>query len=220
MVLAPLQFTRCFPTVRAAMGHVGYTGPMRPLPWPVVLASASPRRRELLQTVIPDFTVVPADLDEDALTSDDPFQTAQRLSREKALAVAELHPDSLVIGGDTVVALPIESGWMQLTKPTSEPDALRILQTLAERTHHVITGVCLRWPAGLTSFTENSLVTFRRLTDQEIKDYIATGEPMDKAGAYGLQGGAKGFVERIEGSVTNVIGLPMERLEEFLQSLR
>ncbi len=193
---------------------------MRPLPWPVVLASASPRRQELLRTLIAEFTVVPADLDEDALTTGDPFETAQRLSREKALSVADRHPESLVIGGDTVVALPLETGWTQLTKPVDVPDAIAILSQLSGRTHHVITGVCLRWPGGISSFTEKSLVTFRSLTVPEMEAYIATGEPMDKAGAYGLQGGAKGFVERIEGSVSNVIGLPMERLGEALKSLR
>lgn len=190
------------------------------LSWPVVLASASPRRKELLAKLIEDFIVDPADVDEDALTVAEPSVTARSLSREKAMAVFERHPESLVIGGDTVVALPSEGGWTQLTKPLDVEDAVRILAQLAGRTHHVITGVCLRWPAGMINFTEDSEVTFRPLTETEIRDYIATGEPMDKAGAYGLQGEGRHLVEKISGSVTNVIGLPMEALEQELRKVR
>ncbi len=187
--------------------------------WPVVLASASPRRRDLLRELVPEFTVDPADVDEDALTDDDPWVTAQRLAREKALAVRERHPDALVIGGDTVVALEGEAGWSQLAKPLDEADARRMLGLLSGRTHTVITGVCLVWPGGLSAFTEATRVTFKAMSEGEIGAYVATGEPMDKAGAYGFQGGARPFVERVEGSVSNVIGLPLERLEEALGAL-
>ena len=190
------------------------------LSWPVVLASASPRRQELLAKLIEEFTVDPAHVDEDAMTVDDPDITARSLAREKAMAVFERHPECLVIGGDTVVALPSESGWIQLTKPTDVEDAVRILTELGGKTHHVITGMCLRWPKGIVSFAEKSDVTFRPLTETEIRAHIATGEPMDKAGAYGLQGEGRHLVEKISGSVTNVIGLPMEALEQELKKLR
>lgn len=184
-----------------------------------MLASASPRRARLLRELVPDFTVDPAEVDEDALTTDDPATTAQRLAREKALAVSARHPESLVIAGDTVVAFEEDGAWTQLAKPADSADAFRMLSLLAGRDHLVITGVCLRWPAGLSSFTERSTVTFRSLTDDEIMAYVATGEPLDKAGAYGLQDSTHDFIARVEGSVTNVIGLPMERLKEALSGL-
>ncbi|MCW5937803.1 MAG: septum formation protein Maf [Fimbriimonadaceae bacterium] len=194
---------------------------MRGLLWPVVLASASPRRSDLLRELVESFTVDPADIDEDAMTDPDPWITAQRLAREKALAVQSRHPEALVIGGDTVVALPTGiDTYEQLAKPTDEADARRMLGHLSAKTHLVVTGVCLAWPGGLSAFTETTKVTFRAMSADEIAAYVATGEPLDKAGAYGFQGGARPFVQQVEGSVSNVIGLPMERLEEALRSLR
>lgn len=192
----------------------------RPLPYPVVLASASPRRQMLLQELVPSFTVDPADVNEDALTLPDAWQTAQRLAREKALVVAERHPEALVIAGDTVVAVEEGDHTVQLAKPTDPSDACRMLATLSGRAHLVITGVALRWPKGLDVFTEAATVTFRRLTTEEITAYVATGEPMDKAGAYGLQGGAKEFVESIRGEWSTVVGLPTARLAEALRDVR
>ena len=187
--------------------------------YPVILASASPRRHDLLKELISDFQVISADIDEDALTDPDPFVTAQRLAKEKVFAVYSQHPDSLVIGGDTVVALPDGDGWRQLTKPTDEGDAARILGELSGQTHTVITGVCIKWPKGFHAFTESSEVAFKQMSAEEIRAYIATGEPMDKAGAYGLQGGARPFISEVKGSVNNVIGLPTERLEEALREI-
>lgn len=188
-------------------------------PWPVVLASASPRRKDLLATLVAEFTVVPSQVDEEALTDPDPWQVARRLAREKALDVFSRAPDSLVIGGDTVVAVPQKAGWEQLAKPTDTADAERMLGKLQGATHTVITGVCLKWPAGFSLFTDESEVTFKPMSSDEIRDYIATGEPMDKAGAYGLQGGARPFVESVKGSVDNVIGLPTEKLAEALREV-
>ncbi len=190
------------------------------LPWSVVLASSSPRRLELLPELVPDFEVLPAEIAEDDHVHEDPWLTAQRLARLKALAVFDLRPDRLVIGADTVVGLEEVEGWTQLMKPADEEDAKRMLGLLQGRTHTVVTGVCLRWPKGMSLFTEATRVTFRPLKPGEIDAYVATGEPMDKAGAYGLQGAAHNFVARIEGSKTNVIGLPMERLREALEALR
>ncbi len=163
---------------------------------------------------------MPPDLDEDALTTPDPVQTAQRLARAKALAVRETRPEGFIIAADTVVAIEMDGQDVQLGKPRDEADALRILRVLQGETHTVTTGVALAWPGGFSAFTESSRVTFRAVSDEELKAYIATGEPMDKAGAYGLQGGAKGFLEKIEGSVSCVIGLPMERLREALESIK
>jgi septum formation protein len=166
------------------------------------------------------FDVVPAHVDEDALTDPDPWVTAQRLAREKALAVFGLRPDALVIAGDTVVALDEGGTWRQLAKPFDGEDAKRMLRELAGRTHTVVTGVCLVWPGGMSAFTEASRVTFRGLSDAEIERYVATGSPMDKAGAYGLQDESQDFIEKVEGDVDNVIGLPVARLKEALQSVR
>lgn len=188
------------------------------LPWPVVLASASPRRQELLRQIVPAFEVDPADVDEDALTVADPFETAERLARAKAKRVAERHPRALVIGGDTVVAVPGEA-WVQLSKPRDEEDALRILRQLQGRAHVVATGISLQAPGVDRTFHERTTVVFREVSDDEIRRYIATGEPMDKAGAYGAQGMAATFVDHLEGSRNNVIGLPVERLEQELRAI-
>ncbi|HRF58608.1 MAG TPA: Maf family protein [Fimbriimonadaceae bacterium] len=191
------------------------------LRYPVVLASASPRRQELLRRFVPEFEVVPAHLDEDALTCEDPAQTACRLAREKALAVFESHPDSLVIAGDTVVALPQPDGsFVQLSKPIDASDAIRMLSILSGRSHWVITGLALRWPAGFSCEAEQTQVFFRKLDPAEVEAYVETGEPMDKAGGYGIQAGASPFIDRIEGSWSNVVGLPLERLEEALKGVR
>jgi len=188
--------------------------------YPVVLASASPRRQQLLKTLVSEFTVEPAHLDEDALTVADPWQTAQILSREKALAVFESHPDSLVIAGDTVVAFEDGDHWTQLSKPTDRDDARRMLRLLEDRTHNVLTGVTLRWPKGIRMFVEVSQVTFREIGDVEMEQFLDTGESMDKAGAYGFQGIARTFVKEIRGSENNVIGLPTEALSEALKEVQ
>lgn len=191
------------------------------LRYPVVLASASPRRQDLLRRFVATFEVVPAHLDEDALTCEDPAQTAARLAREKALAVFESRPDCLVIAGDTVVALPQDDdSYVQLAKPVDRADAVRMLTALSGRGHFVITGLALRWPNGFSCETERTQVVFRKLDQAEIEAYVDTGEPMDKAGAYGIQAGASPFIERIEGSWSNVVGLPVERLEDALKAVR
>jgi septum formation protein len=185
---------------------------------PVVLASASPRRAELLATVVRDFEIVPAEVDEEALTSDDPWATASGLASAKAHRVARNRPDALVIGGDTVVALRTADHalWKQLGKPQDAEEAAVMLGLLSGRTHTVITGVTLVWPAGSHRFVEASEVTFRQLAESEIRQYAASGEPLDKAGGYAIQGGAAGFVERLEGSWENVVGLPIGTLVSIM----
>lgn len=195
------------------------------MPYPVVLASASPRRKEILARHIPDFEVVPADIDEDALTTPDPWQTAQSLAREKALKVAESHPEALIIAGDTVVAIPNQDNGLlpnaepheMLAKPIDHEDAVAMLSKLQGRSHLVITGLCLKWPKGMKLATETTRVHFRPMSRQDIDRYLALGESMDKAGAYAYQGEARHIVDRVEGSETNVIGLPEELLIESLR---
>lgn len=179
----------------------------------MVLASGSPRRRELLAALVPEFEVSVPSIDEDALTVDDPVQTAEDLASAKALAIAQLRQDALVIAADTVVAVREGGRWTQLAKPTDGDDAARMLGLLSGRSHLVVTGVCLRSPDGGAVFSEESTVVFRDLSEHEICEYVRSGEPMDKAGAYAIQGGASEFVEILGGSLTNVIGLPMEALE-------
>lgn len=182
----------------------------------MVLASASPRRRELLKELVPEFEVVPADVDEDALTRLDPWVTARELAMAKARVVARLRPEALVIGSDTVVA--VDSGLeypVQLAKPRDEEDAMRMLRLLSGRQHMVITGVALVRGLIEEVSADTTRVSFRELTEGEIRTYVGTGEPMDKAGAYAIQGGAAAFVERTEGSISNVIGLPLELLAKM-----
>lgn len=189
------------------------------IPYPVVLASGSPRRKVLLAPLVPEFEVVVSDVDEDALTVSDPEETARTLASAKARAVAHLRPGALVIGADTVVAVNTGTGYEQLAKPTDAADAVRMLRALSGRKHVVITGVALVSPDQTLTFADTTHVAFRDLSDEEIRDYVATGEPMDKAGAYAIQGGAAGFVASVEGSVTNVVGLPVEVLKQVLDDL-
>ncbi|MBX3119915.1 MAG: septum formation protein Maf [Fimbriimonadaceae bacterium] len=192
---------------------------MLSIPYPVILASASPRRKQLLNKLITEFDILHADLDEGALTTSDPFATAEALAAAKAGIIFSQRPDSLVIGGDTVVALPIgEDKFEQLAKPEDEGDAHRILRQLSGRTHLVITGIALFWPGGQHIFADTSKVTFNDLVDEQIWSYISTGEPMDKAGAYGAQDSSNGFIASIEGSFDNVVGLPTEALMQALQT--
>lgn len=189
------------------------------LAYPVVLASASPRRCELLRSLIPEFEVIAAEVDEEPLPQEPPEETAVRLARDKALSIYDSRPSSLVIAGDTVVAVAVDEALTQLGKPAHAAEAEDMLKALSGRSHVVITGLCLRWPKGMRILAETTTVQFKELSDAEIAAYVATGEPNDKAGAYAIQGGARDFVIRVEGSLTNVVGLPMERLEECLRSL-
>lgn len=183
--------------------------------WPVVLASASPRRRELLARLIPEFKIDVADLDEEALVVADPVETAERLALAKALAVARRNPATLVIGGDTVVAL----GGRQFSKPGNARDGVEMLMTLSGKQHRVISAVALVWPGGQHVFSDVAGVTFRALTTLEVEAYVATGEPMDKAGGYAIQGGAASFVVGLEGEIETVIGLPLSKLDSAMKRL-
>lgn len=179
----------------------------------VILASQSPRRRELMALIGVPFTVRTAQAEETLKPWLSPQEQAKRLSRLKAEAVAQ--PGEIVVGADTIVV----AGHTVLGKPKNVRHAEKILKALSGRTHKVITGVTVMYPGGSISFTEETLVKFRELTDKEIAAYVATGEPMDKAGAYGIQGGAAKFVSGIRGDYFNVVGLPVCRLSEILAEL-
>jgi septum formation protein len=180
----------------------------------IVLASASPRRQELLRNAGIPFTVQPADIDESPRAGESPRDCAQRLAWEKALTVFQSQPQNCVLGADTIVVVDDTI----LGKPRNADDAARMLRMLSGRTHAVITGVCLagpvasgQWSVASTTKTasETTLVTFCELSDDEIRDYVASGEPMDKAGAYAIQGIASRWIQRIEGDYSNVVGLPV-----------
>lgn len=169
----------------------------------LVLASASPRRRELLARAGLQFEVRPAHLDETPGEYETPTEYVRRLSLEKSAAV--IGTNEIVIAADTTV----EVDGRVLEKPVDDADAAAMLRMLSDRDHHVHTAVSIRSDSVLQSFVVTTTVVFVELTSGMIEWYIATGEAQDKAGAYGIQGAAGGFVERVEGSVTNVIGLPM-----------
>ena len=180
---------------------------------PVVLASQSPRRRQLLSLIGVEHEVRPANLDETYLPGEDPRAHALRLARGKAAAIAA--PGAVTIGSDTIVVVDGDV----LGKPGDEGEAARMLRRLSGRSHTVITAVAVHWRGGMVSDAEEVGVTFRPLTDQDIRDYIATGEPMDKAGAYGIQGYGATIVERVDGDYFAVMGLPLNRLARLLESL-
>lgn len=179
----------------------------------IILASASPRRQELLKHIFPDFAVIPADIDE-TLPDGIPAERAPiLLSEMKARAISAAHPTSLVIAADTVVILDGKI----LGKPKNTQDASNMLHSLSGKTHSVITGCTLGVGGSFHSFSSESHVTFYPLCDAEIGDYIKTGEPMDKAGAYGIQGGASLFTEKIEGDYFNIVGLPIAKLKREIE---
>lgn len=175
-----------------------------------VLASASPRRRELLKNIVSDFCVHPFSGEEN-LPHDKPARYVKALARLKASEVARLYPDATVVGADTVVV----HGGRIIGKPADEKDAFEILKELSGSTHSVYTGVCVISNGRQRVFVQKSRVRFYTLTDNQINDYIASGSPMDKAGAYGIQD--SGFVANIRGSYTNVMGLPVEKLRKILK---
>ncbi len=185
----------------------------------MVLASGSPRRKQLLGELLRDFEVVVSNVPEELVQGEKPRSTAERLARLKAESVGLLRPKALVIGADTVVAVPSNEGWVQLGKPEDELDAARMLRMLSGIRHSVVTGICLVSSEGTWCSSEETLVAFRQISELEIQTYVETGEPMDKAGAYAIQGEAASFVQAVEGSLSNVIGLPMEALSEYLRSL-
>lgn len=184
----------------------------------LILASASPRRRELLMQAGFKFEVHPAHINEDLRPDEDPIEYVVRLAREKAEAVyVQIQDaDALVLGADTTVTL---DGHI-LAKPDDAEDAARMLRLLSGRTHRVITGVAVASASGVEAAAEVTGVQFLTLSDEEMEAYIATGEPMDKAGAYGIQGYAAKWIPRIEGCYFNVVGLPLALVSSMLEMRR
>lgn len=181
----------------------------------VVLASSSPRRRELLALVGIPHVVIAADIDETPQPDEAPAALVTRLAREKARRVTQGAPHALVVAADTVVVLDGEI----LGKPASVADAERTIARLSGRTHTVATGIACAFNGRLVSDVEQVAVTFRRLDADEIRAYVATGEPMDKAGSYGIQGFGATIVQRIDGDYFAVMGLSLVRMLELMREL-
>jgi len=180
----------------------------------LVLASASPRRRQLLASLGLECEVAPTHIDERPHPGEDPADYARRLAAEKAAAGAARHPsERLLLAADTVVALGKEI----LGKPADEHDAARMLRRLSGRTHQVHTAVAARQGDTTAMRLATTEVTFRSLRDAEIEAYVSSGDPFDKAGAYGIQGAAAIFVTRLSGSYSGVVGLPLCETAELLR---
>ena len=178
----------------------------------LILASGSPRRRELLSLYTTNFTVCVSDFDESAVQAATPAHLVEQLARGKCLAVSAQHPGAVVIGCDTVVDVNGEV----FGKPHSEEDAKRMLRALSGATHEVHTGVCIAYPGGEERFTVTTKVKFYPVEEAQLEAYAATGEPYDKAGAYAIQGGAAAFCEGLEGCYYNVMGFPVSRVARAL----
>jgi septum formation protein len=180
----------------------------------LILASASPRRAELLRNAAIAFTIEPAHVPEQPAAREGPADYVQRLAHDKARAVVARHPQSAVLGADTIVVVDEHL----LEKPTDQADAERMLRLLSGRAHQVITGVCLLAPGFEQTESESTQVVFSPLSEREIAAYVGSGEPIDKAGAYAIQGMASRWVERIEGCYFNVVGLPVPRVYRLLRA--
>ncbi len=174
----------------------------------VILASASPRRKTLIKYLFGDYEVEPSSINEDDYKMLSPYEMPEFLATQKAKDIAKYHTDEIVIGCDTSVVL----GERVLGKPKDEVQARNMLSLLSNKTHKVITGVCIICGDNAMSFSVSTDVTFYELDDDEIDEYVQSGEPYDKAGGYGIQGLGSVFVKEISGDFYNVVGLPVSRL--------
>jgi septum formation protein len=179
----------------------------------IILASESPRRRQLLETMGIDFSCLKPQINEELITGESALQTAERLALQKALSISDAGKDSLIIAADTIVTCDGKI----LGKPSSAGEAGEMLSLLSGRSHQVITAVCVKKGLDNEVQSEITKVFFRTLNRKEILGYIATGEPFDKAGGYGIQGKGSVLIDRIEGCYFNVVGLPLSRLYKMLQ---
>jgi len=181
----------------------------------LILASSSPRRQELLRQTGIAFEVLAPHINEDQRPGEEPLEYALRLAREKAQEVARQRPHCHVLGADTIVVVEGEV----LGKPRDPADAVRMLRRLSARAHQVSTAVSLTLSGGgVDTRSSTTQVYFRKLTEDEIQQYVAGGEPMDKAGAYAIQGGAARWTDRIEGEYSNVVGLPLSLVTDMLRT--
>ena len=181
----------------------------------LVLASGSPRRADLLRAAGIPFDVFPVDVDEQFLPGEKPEHAVARLAEAKATVAAASHPDAIVLGADTTVVVRGEA----LAKPADASDAARMLRLLSGRTHDVLTGICLSHQGRRLVHVEPTRVRMARMGESEIAWYVSTDEPFDKAGGYAVQGLASRFIEGIEGSYSNVVGLPISSVYELLKEL-
>ncbi len=183
---------------------------------PIILASQSPRREELLSKLNIPFTIQVSGVDEEIAGKATPEALALIIAKKKGEHVANEHPESIVIAADTTVFLDD----YLLSKPKNEHQAKEYLRRLSGKTHRVITGVSIKGMGSDVGFSETTYVTFHELTDELIDAYVATGDPLDKAGAYGIQSMGGLLVQRIEGDYNNVVGLPLSRLFHILLDMR
>jgi len=178
-----------------------------------ILASKSPRRNELFSLVVDEFRTIVADVDERSVRADSPSELCMKLAELKCKAVAQDYAEDCVIGADTIVAVSGEV----LGKPEDEEDAARMLRMLSGRSHHVLTGICIKAPsADIVTYCDTE-VFFKDLSEEEIDEYIRSGDPFDKAGAYGIQNGAARFCRKISGDFFNVVGLPVNLVYEKMR---
>jgi septum formation protein len=182
----------------------------------IILASGSPRRKELLEQVKLTFEIMVSDIEEVMNEKDKPSDIVQSLAQQKARDVFAKHKDCVVIGADTIVAI----GDNRLGKPRNKEEAEEMLQMLSAKTHSVFTGVAIETLEHSTTFYEETKVTFWNLTKEDIDTYIKSGEPFDKAGAYGIQGFGATLVKKIDGDYFNVVGLPISRTIRELTRFR
>ena len=184
---------------------------------PFILASGSPRRKQLLNQIGLEFMVIPSDVDEDFTLDLPPEAFTEHWAREKAKSVAKIHPDSLIVGADTIVVLDGNI----LGKPKDKKDSFNMLQSLSGKTHEVITGVSfisLEQELDHT-FNERTLVSFNTLSDRDINSYIDIYNPLDKAGSYGIQDWFSVHIHRVEGCYYNVMGLPLSSFYSYFKSV-
>ena len=175
----------------------------------IILASKSPRRRELLSRIFPEFEIITAQVDETLPEGMHPMVGVELLAVRKGEAVARLYPDALVISSDTLV----EYGGTPLGKPRDEADAISTLTFLSNKTHHVHTGVAVHYKGSVYSGVDTASVTFRKISERDALEYVSTGEPMDKAGSYAIQGIGSKFVESYEGDYNAIVGLGLSLTE-------
>ena len=181
----------------------------------VILASSSPRRKELLKRIISNFEIKVSNIDESINRPQNVSEIPYELAYRKAKEIAKDHYNDIVIGSDTIVAINNEV----LEKPVDEKDAYRMLKLLNNNTHEVISGIAILYQDKEIRYFEKSFVTFNNLTDKEILDYIATKDPLDKAGAYGIQNEYINLVKEFSGEYENIVGLPLIRLEKELKNI-
>ncbi|MGL5650768.1 MAG: Maf family protein [Paraclostridium sp.] len=181
----------------------------------IILASGSPRRKEILENANLKFSIITSDIDERIFENEEPIQLVLRLAFEKCMSVAQKNPSDLVIGADTIVVLDNEI----LGKPKNEEEAFNTLSKLSNREHQVITGMSIVNLENEKKIVDYAIsnVKFKKLTDQDIKDYISTKECLDKAGSYGIQGYGALLVEEIKGDYFNIVGLPISKLSDILK---